>query len=65
MPGAVVLKVLMLQNSCEPVAGDTIGDPFKDTSRPSHNILIELMAFESLVFVPFFATHGGFLFKLF
>uniref|UniRef100_A0A2N9GIN2 H(+)-exporting diphosphatase n=1 Tax=Fagus sylvatica TaxID=28930 RepID=A0A2N9GIN2_FAGSY len=38
--------------------GDTIGDPLKDTSGPSLNILIKLMAVESLVFAPFFATHG-------
>ncbi|KAJ4830030.1 Pyrophosphate-energized vacuolar membrane proton pump 1 [Turnera subulata] len=46
------------------VIGDTIGDPLKDTSGPSLNILIKLMAVESLVFAPFFATHGGLLFKL-
>ena len=33
------------------------GDPLKDTSGPSLNILIKLMAVESLVFAPFFATH--------
>merc|ERR1712025_499104 len=32
------------------VAGDTIGDPFKDTSGPSLNILMKLMAMISLVF---------------
>ena len=42
-----------------------IGDPLKDASGPSLNILIKLMAVESLVFAPFFATHGGILFKLF
>ncbi|KAH6787301.1 Inorganic H pyrophosphatase family protein [Perilla frutescens var. hirtella] len=47
------------------VIGDTVGDPLKDTSGPSLNILIKLMAVESLVFAPFFATHGGLLFKLF
>ncbi|KAM7267233.1 hypothetical protein ACFE04_009399 [Oxalis oulophora] len=47
------------------VIGDTIGDPLKDTSGLSLNILIKLMAVESLVFAPFFATHGGILFKLF
>ncbi|GFS35691.1 inorganic H pyrophosphatase family protein [Actinidia rufa] len=47
------------------VIGDTIGDPLKDTSGPSLNILIKLMAVESLVFAPFFATHGGLLFKIF
>ncbi|XP_031483353.1 pyrophosphate-energized vacuolar membrane proton pump-like [Nymphaea colorata] len=46
------------------VIGDTIGDPLKDTSGPSLNILIKLMAVESLVFAPFFATHGGILFKI-
>ncbi|CAN1825119.1 Pyrophosphate-energized vacuolar membrane proton pump [Linum perenne] len=46
------------------VIGDTIGDPLKDTSGPSLNILIKLMAVESLVFAPFFARHGGLLFKL-
>ncbi|VAI83333.1 unnamed protein product [Triticum turgidum subsp. durum] len=45
------------------VIGDTIGDPLKDTSGPSLNILIKLMAVESLVFAPFFATYGGVLFK--
>jgi K(+)-stimulated pyrophosphate-energized sodium pump len=37
------------------VVGDTIGDPFKDTSGPSLNILIKLQAIISLVFAPFFA----------
>ncbi|GJW16139.1 pyrophosphate-energized vacuolar membrane proton pump-like protein [Tanacetum coccineum] len=46
------------------VIGDTIGDPLKDTSGPSLNILIKLMAVESLVFAPFFTAHGGLLFKL-
>ncbi|CAD6238579.1 unnamed protein product [Miscanthus lutarioriparius] len=45
------------------VIGDTIGDPLKDTSGPSLNILIKLMAVESLVFAPFFAAHGGLIFK--
>lgn len=36
------------------VTGDTIGDPFKDTSGPSLNILMKLMAIFSLVFQPFF-----------
>ncbi len=38
------------------VVGDTVGDPFKDTSGPSLNILMKLMAILSLVFVPFFQS---------
>ncbi|KAF8661923.1 hypothetical protein HU200_056889 [Digitaria exilis] len=45
------------------VIGDNIGDPLKDTSGPSINILIKLMAVESLVFAPFFAAHGGLVLK--
>ena len=42
------------------VVGDTVGDPFKDTSGPSLNILIKLMTVVSLVFAPIF-TSGGIL----
>ncbi len=36
------------------VVGDTVGDPFKDTSGPSINILLKLMAVVSLIFGPLF-----------
>ena len=47
------------------VVGDTVGDPMKDTSGPSLNILMKLMAILSLVFASFFAQHGGVLLGLF
>ena len=43
------------------VVGDTVGDPFKDTSGPSINILIKLMTIISLVFAPLIASIGGLL----
>lgn len=41
------------------VVGDTVGDPFKDTSGPSINILIKLMTIVSVVFAPVFVEIGG------
>jgi K(+)-stimulated pyrophosphate-energized sodium pump len=34
------------------IVGDTVGDPFKDTSGPSINILLKLMSIVSIIFVP-------------
>jgi len=43
------------------VVGDTVGDPLKDTSGPSLNILMKLMAIVSLVFADSLAANDGLL----
>jgi K(+)-stimulated pyrophosphate-energized sodium pump len=43
------------------VVGDTVGDPFKDTSGPSLNIMIKLMSIIALVMAPVLASVGGLL----
>ena len=47
------------------VNGDTVGDPFKDTSGPSLNILIKLMTVVSLVFAPLIYQYGGIILNTF
>ncbi|MFW5799507.1 MAG: sodium/proton-translocating pyrophosphatase, partial [Spirochaetota bacterium] len=47
------------------VVGDTVGDPFKDTSGPSINILLKLMSIVSIVFVPALLIVNEYLVNLF
>jgi K(+)-stimulated pyrophosphate-energized sodium pump len=42
------------------VVGDTVGDPFKDTSGPALNILIKLMSYISVVLAPVFKHHADY-----
>ena len=46
------------ENHKATVVGDTVGDPFKDTSGPSLNILIKLMSMVSVVFAGLIAKYG-------
>ncbi len=48
-------------NHAAAVIGDTVGDPFKDTSGPSLNILIKLMSMVSVVFAGLIVKYGDFL----
>jgi len=47
------------------VIGDTVGDPFKDTSGPSLNILLKLMSIVSLVFAPLIVKINSAILKIF
>ncbi|MGN1081460.1 MAG: sodium/proton-translocating pyrophosphatase, partial [Acutalibacteraceae bacterium] len=47
------------ENHKAAVVGDTVGDPFKDTSGPSINILIKLLSMVSIVFAALVVNYGG------
>jgi K(+)-stimulated pyrophosphate-energized sodium pump len=59
----VLINGEMFYKKSEPhkasVTGDTVGDPFKDTSGPSMNILIKLMSIVSLVIAPYIAVQSS------
>ena len=59
----VLINGEMFYKKSEPhkasVTGDTVGDPFKDTSGPSMNILIKLMSIVSLVIAPYIAVTSA------